>query len=331
MRKHAALALGSGDGVCAPLLADMLLSDVDHEVRRNAAHALGRLGVAAANTIKQLAMALVGDMDEGVRRHAAQALGDLEDFARPAASELAQALEDPSLDVRRHAAFALRNMGLGGCQSLEATTADQGCIGEAMAGSSEQQRTADEVTTVLVGQLIKALSDPSYKVRKNAAQTLGKLGEGAAPAAAALAAVAATDAHADVRCRALDALGRVGKVRALGAEVVAVLGEVVLRESETLDTRRVAAVALSRLGVGAQPAAASLREAKLALEVELAVVAKAEAEAAAMTVAVTAAELGGEVFTPVLVPPKPNKRAQNTPKQQREILGLVSRTLAQLG
>ena len=295
----------------ARALTKTCLADHDPSVRRHAACALERLQCTEA--VDSLAKALCNDTDVAVRRHAAQALGQLKELSRPAASELINALEDPNLDVRRNAVLALEHMDN---QAVK---------------TSKQQRTADEVTTVLVGQLIKALSDPSYKVRKNAAQTLGKLGEGAAPAAAALAAVAATDAHADVRCRALDALGRVGKVRALGAEVVAVLGEVVLRESETLDTRRVAAVALSRLGVGAQPAAASLREAKLALEAELAVVAKAEAEAAAMTVAVTAAELGGEVFTPVLVPPKPNKRAQNKPKQQREILGLVSRTLAQLG
>ena len=178
-----------------------------------------------------------------------------------------------------------------------------------------------DVNAVLVGQLAKALRDPSYKVRKNAAQTLGKLGAGAALAAEALVEVAVADVHADVRCRALAALGQVGGETELPSGVVAVLGEVVLSEA-VMDTRRVAAVALSRLGVGAAPAADALRAALGEMEAELRLVDAAEAAAK-----VAAGLVGTASEAPK---PKGDRRKPNRPRQLREVIGLVTRTLARL-
>ena len=58
-----------------------------YQVRRNAAHALGRIGAPAAAAVHQLAQALCADEDLGVRRHAALALGELGELARPVASK----------------------------------------------------------------------------------------------------------------------------------------------------------------------------------------------------------------------------------------------------
>ena len=83
-------------------------------------------------------------------------------------------------------------------------------------------------------------------------------------------AVAATDANSDVRRRAIEALGLVGAagddtdatsgaVQGLPAAVVTgVLGEAVCHDSDVV-VRRVAALALMRVGKGVRPAMAQLR------------------------------------------------------------------------
>jgi HEAT repeat protein len=119
---------------------------------------------------------------------------------------------------------------------------------------------------MLVVQLAKALQDPKWKVRRDAAISLGKLGAGAACASDALA-LAASDESVDVRRSSLCALDKVAKVGGLPAAVVVTLGQVVLSDAD-LATRKLAAVALSRLGISARPAAEALREALLGLGAE---------------------------------------------------------------
>ena len=88
-----------------------------------------------------------------------------------------------------------------------------------------------------------------------------------------------------------------------------------------MDTRRVAAVALSRLGVGAAPAADALRAALGEMEAELAVLTKAEAAAKA------AAELAG---ADLASQKKAGAAAAKAAKGLRAVLGLVRRVIALL-
>jgi HEAT repeat protein len=189
--------------------------------------------------VGRLTEALASDADSGVRRHATQALGSIDGLDAPALDQLGRALQDVCPDVRRNAALALRNAGAG--------------------------------SAVLVESLAAALRDPYSKTRRNAAQSLGKLGKAAIPATSALA-IAAADENGDVRRRAIEALGLVGAAAAEAdatdgsssglpdAVVTGVLGGAVLRDSDVV-VRRVAALALMRLGKGARPAMAQLQEA----------------------------------------------------------------------
>jgi HEAT repeat protein len=228
------------------LLAQFLGAEHPAATRCLAADAVSFLAGEARPATQSLVNACLADGDPAVRRRAARALRRLgsDDLDGPALEQLARALQDVCPDVRRNAALALRNVGGGGA--------------------------------VLVEGLSKALRDPYSKVRQNAAQSLGKLGEAAMPATLALAA-AAVDENCDVRRRAIEALGLVGAAAGTGtmdgsaatctampsladAVVTGVLGEAVLRDGDAV-VRRVAALALLRLGKGARPAAAQLRAA----------------------------------------------------------------------
>ena len=137
----------------------------------------------------------------------------------------------------------------------------------------------DRTKLMAVG-LQRALEDGNPKTRRNAAETLGKMGRGAIGALNALCVVAGSDENKDVRRRCVEALGRIGEalgraggggVGDVGAGAVAlpgavctVLGEAVLGDVDLI-VRRQAAVALSRLGEDARPAMRLLREASIEL------------------------------------------------------------------
>jgi MFS family permease len=106
---RAAKALRSVDGAESDVAIGDIVSrlvDPDHEVREEAARALGRIGSAEAFD------ALVGqlrDRDSSIRPEAARSLGKVGD-AR-AAPFLMEALEDPSIDLQEAAAAALGDLG----------------------------------------------------------------------------------------------------------------------------------------------------------------------------------------------------------------------------
>lgn len=212
----------------------------------------GRIGGDAA--VGRLTEALASDIDSGVRRHATQALGSIDHLDGPARDQLAQALQDACPDVRRNAALALRNAGSG--------------------------------SAVLVESLATALCDPYSKTRRNAAQSLGKLGKAAISATGALA-VAAADEDCDVRRRSIEALGLVGAAAtdvdatdgsSTGLSdviVTGVLGGAVLCDGN-MAIRRAAALALMRLGNGARPAVAQLRQVAVELAAALSVAVKGD-------------------------------------------------------
>ncbi len=102
-------AAALADAGPAPPVADLtaLVADADPRVRRRAALAIGRVGVAAG--VRPLLAALAGDREPEVRQMAAFALGLLRDPA--AAPGLREALGDPEPIVQGRAAEALGALG----------------------------------------------------------------------------------------------------------------------------------------------------------------------------------------------------------------------------
>jgi HEAT repeat protein len=144
---------------------------------------LGGLGVAlglvasvfgadVAEMVKQLK-----DPDADARRAAAKALADAGGDARAAVPALVAALKDKDLYVRRFAAQALGQVGAS---------------------------PGDAVTA-----LKAALNDPHREVQEAAAASLAKMGPAAAAALAAVAREA--DREPEVRRRAVESLGALGR------------------------------------------------------------------------------------------------------------------------
>jgi len=107
-REEVATALGEigGEEVLPALLA--LLADENARVRRHAAEALKRAGLAAS--VQPLCRTLEDDPEPRVREHAAEALGRLGD--RRAVEPLCRVLRaDDDARVREHAAEALGHLG----------------------------------------------------------------------------------------------------------------------------------------------------------------------------------------------------------------------------
>lgn len=174
---NAAEILSAMEEKSVPSLITELNNGKPH-VRKHSAWALGEIGENAAPAVLALADAL-RDKDNGVRQEAAWALGRMGERAAPAISSLAIALRDESgnKDLHWTAAYALGRMG--------------------------------KKATPAVRMLIIALKkDEDEHVRSEAADTLGIIGEEAAPAIPAL-----TDALKDkdehVRSEAAKAIEKI--------------------------------------------------------------------------------------------------------------------------
>jgi HEAT repeat protein/energy-coupling factor transporter ATP-binding protein EcfA2 len=201
MKWRVASALGIiGEPAVEPLIDVLYNPDKNKDVYWYATIALQKIGVSAVEPL----IAVLSHSDEYVRAQAAQALGEIGDVR--AVEALIGILQDSNVAVRRDAAEAL------------------GKIGNAHA----------------VEALIVALSDPHEDVRKSSAKALGKIGDSRAigplitllhdkeaggeakdalakigkPAVDALITVL-SDSDELVRCRVIDALGKIGDARAV--------------------------------------------------------------------------------------------------------------------
>jgi HEAT repeat protein len=189
-----------------PAVGERLLPWAGHplpEVRAAALRGLRELRLPAA---AEPALQALHDEDAAVRREAVGVLGWLKwQSALPLLAQLAQ--QDPAAEVRRIAAGAL---GL---------AAEPGLDGA-------------------VAALVRALQDPAWTVREEAATTLGRL-----KAASAVEALLQTldDAYWQVRLRAARALGRLKDARALPGLQRSLLHPIA-------NLRKEAAIALGELG-----------------------------------------------------------------------------------
>jgi HEAT repeat protein/beta-lactamase regulating signal transducer with metallopeptidase domain len=195
---HEAPAAAAQDANADTTVVDALiarLKDEDAEVRRAAAHSLGRLKDSRA--VPGL-MGALGDSEPRVRAAAAEALGEFED-AR-AVAPLAALLNDPSTEVKHSALEALSHFEDGVPSEVVIRL-----LGDA---DAEVRHSAAHLAGKLrdksaLAALAKLVGDPSSDVREAAIEAIGELKD---PAAASAVMPALSDADADVREQALDAI-----------------------------------------------------------------------------------------------------------------------------
>jgi HEAT repeat protein/beta-lactamase regulating signal transducer with metallopeptidase domain len=180
-------------GVVSALIAR--LEDENAEVRRAAAHSLGRLKDSRA--VPGLIAALK-DPEPKVRATAAEALAEFEDPR--AIPPLAELLNDQSTEVKKSALEALSHFetnlpAAGIIRLLSDPDADVRHEAAHLAGKLHD-RTA-------TGALAKLVGDPDADVRQAAIQAIGELGD---PNAAVAVMPALSDADADVREQAMSTI-----------------------------------------------------------------------------------------------------------------------------
>jgi HEAT repeat protein len=191
--KASSVALGKiGDKrAVSPLIE--ALEDKDSNVREGSAEALGKIG--NKRSVDPLIAALEDDI-KYVRGKAAESLGNIGD--RSAAEYLNKALQDRDSDVRKKAAGALLKMGW-----------KPPDIESRVIYLISNEKWDDLITTgkLAVEPLIDALEDEDEATRRNAAATLGKIGD---PDAVTPLIEKLNDDDSSVRTEASRALQKIG-------------------------------------------------------------------------------------------------------------------------
>ncbi len=211
-------ALGSEAAAAVPDLIPLLLHT--GEVRIPAIAALAKIGDAA--TVVPALLPHLDDTEDGVRQSTVEAIGSFGPAAAVAVPELTRLLTDDDEDLRRAAAEALAQLG------------------------------AAEAAGVVVDDLVQKLAAPNGYDRLAAAQSLGALGEVAAPAVPALARALRDPAWGDVRTDTRKRFTVMGMIL-MPMEQIEALGEMdqrmflpeVLKQIGTPDVYPVLAEALS--------------------------------------------------------------------------------------
>ena len=174
--------------------------------------------------------------DEDARRDAADALGQIGMIVVPALIEF---LTDLDADVRYHAAYALGNIG--DPKAILPLIATLGDIDESVRYSGVD--ALEKIGGAAVPALIEALTNANCKMRRSAADSLGKIGDDRA-VPALIQTLGDTDD--DVRYHSTDALGKI-KV----AEAVPALIQTLMDTNDSV--RQSAANSLGKIGVAAVP------------------------------------------------------------------------------
>lgn len=178
------------------------LADVDIEVRRHAAQALGGMESSDTAAINALSNALARDADPSVRKTAAWALGEIEDSR--AVNALVTALKsDKDVEVRKTAAWALGE--------IESPLAIDGLGAALKDASPEVRKTAvwalgEIEDSRAVPVLLPFLKDTDAEIRKTAVWALGEIES--AEAVTGLAALT-RDPNQEVRQQVAWALGEI--------------------------------------------------------------------------------------------------------------------------
>jgi len=224
VRDKAAEALIKIGGVGVIQSFIVALKDKRFYTRQAAAEALGRIG--DSRTVKVLVTALT-DTNWRVREKAAKALGWIGD--NNAIEPLVAALKDNDSDVRQKAAEALDRLGW-----RAESEAEQRLYFIAKRDWNKYL----EINGVTVEALIRVLSDKNPQVRKEATETLTKIGDLSTVEGLI---VALEHNNINIRKEAAETLGNIGHDRAVKQLIAA------LKDWEP-DVRQAAAEALVKIG-----------------------------------------------------------------------------------
>lgn len=195
--------LGSQAAPAVPAL-ETLLRDDSAMVRAHAAGSLGAIGSAAETAVPSLIRS-VGDPEPAVRRKAIEALGRLRPDPQLTVQPFVRLMEDADPSVRLRALDALAEHGAAAVPALvELLEKDQAaywaCLVLNQIGPDAESA---------VPALTERISDPRPEVRREAILALAEIGEAAAAATDAIAAVLDDDT---TRLAATYALGRLGRI-----------------------------------------------------------------------------------------------------------------------
>ena len=186
---------GPGDLVMADVLAR--LDDPDHEVRDEAARALGR--IRSPDAVDVL-LACLRDPHSSIRPQAARALGQIGD--RRAVESLTQYLESASADLRQACADALHDIA--GREPAPPSP-------RATRALRTMERADDDLPAA---DIIDRLDDADHEVREEAARALGRI---RSPEAVEPLIRHLQDPGSTIRPQAARALGQIGDRRAIEA------------------------------------------------------------------------------------------------------------------
>jgi HEAT repeat protein len=212
VRTQAARALGRIGLPAADMAPDLiaLLKDGNETVRGEAADSLGKVRGSEQAAVNAL-IGLLQDASPAVKASAARGLGALKKAASPAVLALVPLLQDQEKSVRTAAAEAIAQVG-----SLNAAATDSLVEGLASVDNVVRAQTAQALGTIGMSAqetapaLVEALSDRNDRVRAKAVQALGKIGEGAADVAVPSLVRALQDRDNWVSALAAEALGEMG-------------------------------------------------------------------------------------------------------------------------
>ncbi|WP_242905748.1 MerR family transcriptional regulator [Actinomadura terrae] len=163
-RQQAVLAPSEDVSVPAELLAEAVLAESDPHVAGALRWALARSGGEGLAALE----AGLRSQDVDVRRRAVQAIAEILDVAG-ATAVLADALADPDMTVRRHAALALGRHGATAAvptllsmvvEGIEDVTA-----AEVLGTLSQDPEHADKIMTALVDELSAPTADSATRIR----------------------------------------------------------------------------------------------------------------------------------------------------------------------
>ncbi len=170
-----------GCGSTGPYIEALRGNDIG--ARREAAVQLQKQMPGARRALPEL-MRAAEDRDAELRCLAVQALGSMGKRAWSANVVLTAATRDKDVHVRRAAVVAMGKLGKFPTSAFPAFIA---CLGDPDSLVREfTMNTFEELGSNAVGTLVRALGDTCVVVRRSAAMTLGRLGEGATHAVSAL-------------------------------------------------------------------------------------------------------------------------------------------------
>jgi HEAT repeat protein len=263
-RRNAAYALGKL-GVhgtpSMPSLLKRLAEDASPKVREAAAFSLGEIGresikaAASQDLVAGLTKALK-DKDRLVRRSAAYALGSFGSDAAPAKDALEAALADAAPEVRQNVAWALGKLGADGVPGIRKALRDKDSLVKRDAAAALAPLDPKAAREAL-NELLPLCGEKNSEVRKAALHVLINIVTPEDTAALGPIREALADPDAEVRANAALALSNIGGKDAAAA--VPVLRQA-LRNPD-VDLRRQAAVALRNIGPEAKAAVPDLIEA----------------------------------------------------------------------